>query len=204
MIRKIAGSILAASALLAASAGVGEKVLPPPQKSGGMSLTEALSRRCSVRKFQKKELTIQQLADVLWSANGINRENGKRTAPSAMDRRDVMIFAALPDGVWFYDPEKHIKDNKLVKVSDSDVRKYCGKFEAPCYLILVPDRSRQPREVFAAVDTGYVSQNIYLAAQANGLGTCAMGSIVDKGKLIKELKLGKNVPFLVHPVGIPQ
>ena len=59
-------------------------------------------------------------------------------------------------------------------------------------------------EIFAAVDTGYVSQNIYLAAQANGLGTCAMGSIADRKMLIKKLDLGKNVPLLVHPVGVPE
>ena len=119
--------------------------------------------------------------------------------PSAMDRRDIMIYAALKDGAYFYNPEKHL----LEKISDSDLRNFCGKFSAPCYFILVPDRKEQSREAFAAVDAGYVSQNIYLAAQANGLGTCAVGSIVDRKKLANELKLGKNTPFLVHPVGIP-
>lgn len=181
-----------------------DRVLPAPQKSGGMSLTEALSKRHTVRRFQKTELTPQQLADILWSANGINRSNGKRTAPSAMDKRDVMIFAAMSDGVWYYDPELHLAKNQMGRVSREDVRKYCGKFAAPCYLILVPDRKKQKREVFAALDVGYVSQNIYLAAQAHGLGTCAMGSIVDRKKLIEILNLGENVPVLVHPVGIPE
>ncbi|MBO5667913.1 MAG: nitroreductase family protein [Lentisphaeria bacterium] len=182
----------------------GNRVLPLPQKRGGMSLREALDKRHTVRSFQKKELTAQQLADMLWSANGINRENGKRTAPSALDKREVLIYAALPDGVYLYDPELHLSKQILPKISSADVRKYCGKYDAPCYLILVPDKNRQPREIFAAVDTGYVSQNIYLAAQINGLGTCAMGSIVDREKLIRELNTGKNVPLLVHPVGIPR
>ena len=178
----------------------GNKILPPPQKNGGMSLREALDSRHTVRTFQDKEISLQQLSDILWSANGVNRKNGKRTAPSALDRREVMIFAALPDGAYFYDAEKHL----LVKVSSADIRKSCGRYTAPCYLILVPDKAKQPREIFAAVDTGYVSQNIYLAAQANGLGTCAMGSITDRKKVTEELDLGKNAPLLVHPVGIPQ
>ena len=177
------------------------RILPPPQKSGGMSLQEALNTRHTVRSFQTKELTAQQLADILWCANGINRDNGKRTAPSALDKREVMIYVALPDGVYFYDPEQHIKDGNLPKISKTDVRKFCGRYDAPCYLILVPDKTKQPREIFAAIDTGYVSQNIYLAAQANGLGTCAMGSIVDRNMLIRELGLGENVPLLVHPLG---
>ena len=174
--------------------------LPPPQKNGGMSLRETLDQRRTVRQFQNKTLTIQQLADILWCANGVNRSNGKRTAPSALDKREVMIFAALPHGAYFYDAEKHL----LIKVSGADIRKDCGRYSAPCYLILVPDKSRQPRDIFAAVDTGYVSQNIYLAAQANQLGTCAMGSIVNREKLVQELNLGKNTPLLVHPVGIPR
>ena len=174
--------------------------LPAAQKSGGMTLREALNSRHSVRRFKAGSLTHAQLADMLWSANGINRPNGKRTAPSAMDRRDVMIFVALKDGAYFYDPEQHL----LKQVSPEDLRRYCGKFAAPCYFILVPDRAKQPREAFAAVDTGYVSQNIYLAAQANGLGTCAMGSVADRNTLAEKLKLGKNQPFLVHPVGIPE
>lgn len=171
--------------------------LPAPRKSGGMSVREALNSRRTIRNFQDKELSLQLLADMLWSANGVNRPNGKRTAPSAMDRREVMIYAALKDGTYLYNAEKHL----LEKVSSADLRSACGRFNAPCYFILVPDRSRQSRELFAAVDTGYVSQNIYLAAQANGLGTCAAGSISDADKLISELKLGKNRPFLVHPVG---
>lgn len=179
-------------------------ILPAPQKNGGMSLAEALNIRHTVRKFRKTELTPQQLANILWSANGINRENGKRTAPSALDKREVMIYVITETGAYVYDPDRHMKEHRLTRLPVAeDLRKYCGRYEAPCYLVLVPDKSKQANEIFAAVDTGYVSQNIYLAAQANGLGTCAMGSIADRKMLIKKLDLGKNVPLLVHPVGVP-
>ena len=173
--------------------------LPAPQKSGGMSVREALSSRRTVRKFQDKELSLQQIADMLWSANGVNRPDGKRTAPSALNRQNILVYAALKDGAYLYDPHKHA----LIKVSDKDLRRSCGRFTAPCYIVLVGDLSKDSREIAAAVNGGYVSQNIYLAATANGLGTCAMGSIADKKELVKELKLGKNTPYLVHPVGFP-
>ena len=188
-------AIFTAAALFAAE----EIQLPVPQKSGGMSLREALNNRRTVRKFQDKELTLQQISDMVWSANGINRPDGKRTAPSALNRQNILVYVALKDGAYLYNPQKHL----LEKVSDKDLRKSCGRFTAPCYMVLVGDLSKDNREIAAAVNGGYVSQNIYLAAVANGLGTCAMGSIANKNELIKELKLGKNTPYLVHPVGFP-
>ena len=188
-------AVFMAAALFAAE----EIQLPAPQKSGGMSLREALNNRRTVRKFQDKELTLQQISDMVWSANGINRPDGKRTAPSALNRQNILVYVALKDGAYLYDPQKHI----LEKVSDKDLRRSCGRFTAPCYMVLVGDLSKDNREIAAAVNGGYVSQNIYLAAVANGLGTCAMGSIANKNELIKELKLGKNTPYLVHPVGFP-
>ena len=188
-------AIFTAAALFAAE----EIQLPVPQKSGGMSLREALNNRRTVRKFQDKELTLQQISDMVWSANGINRPDGKRTAPSALNRQNILVYAALKDGAYLYDPHKHA----LIKVSDKDLRRSCGRFTAPCYIVLVGDLSKDSREIAAAVNGGYVSQNIYLAATANGLGTCAMGSIANKKELVKELKLGKNTPYLVHPVGFP-
>ena len=188
-------AVFMAAALFAAE----EIQLPAPQKSGGMSLREALNNRRTVRKFQDKELTLQQISDMVWSANGINRPDGKRTAPSALNRQNILVYVALKDGAYLYDPQKHI----LKKVSDKDLRRSCGRFTAPCYMVLVGDLSKDNREIAAAVNGGYVSQNIYLAAVANGLGTCAMGSIANKNELIKELKLGKNTPYLVHPVGFP-
>ncbi|MCF8363705.1 MAG: nitroreductase family protein [Prolixibacteraceae bacterium] len=59
--------------------------LPTPEQTGGMPLMETLNNRKTVRSFQSKELTQQQLSDLLWAAWGVNRESGKRTAPSAMN-----------------------------------------------------------------------------------------------------------------------
>ena len=113
-------AVFMAAALFAAE----EIQLPVPQKSGGMSLREALNNRRTVRKFQDKELTLQQISDMVWSANGINRPDGKRTAPSALNRQNILVYVALKDGAYLYNPQKHL----LEKVSDKDLRKSCGRF----------------------------------------------------------------------------
>ena len=177
-----------------------EITLPAPQKSGGMPLAEALNSRRSIRKFSADAVPFQALANVLWSANGVTRPDGRRTAPSAMNRQEIMIFVTSAQGSFFYDAAAH----KLVKVSDQDLRKYSGKYQAPLYLLLAADMQKQRSSAFAAVDAGYVSQNIYLGATANKLGTCAIGSIIDRTKLAEELKLGKNPLLLAHPLGTVQ
>ena len=173
--------------------------LPVPQKSGGMGLNEVLNTRRSVRRFTEKAVTLQELSDILWSANGITRANGKRTAPSALNKQEIMLYVTMKEGSFLFDPVL----GRLQEVSPEDLRKYAGKYNAPCYIILVADTKKQNREIFAAIDTGYVSQNIYLAATARNLGTCAMGSIADRKILQEKLALQNNKIMLVHPLGTP-
>ena len=72
--------------------------LNAPNKSRGTAVMKALSERHSVREFSTKELSLQDLSDLLWAANGINRSDGKRTAPSAMNKQDVDIYVIMK--VW--------------------------------------------------------------------------------------------------------
>ena len=174
-------------------------LLPAAEKSGGMALSEALNIRRSIRKYDEKAVTLQQLSNVLWSANGITCPDGKRTAPSALNRQEVLIFVTMKEGTFFYDPAAHM----LKYISGEDLRRQAGRYPAPGYIILAVDADRQPRELFAALDTGYVSQNIYLAATAQQLGTCAMGSIADRDVLRKKVLSGRQKIMLVHPLGIP-
>ena len=136
----------------------GDISLPAPQKNGGMTLTETLASRRSVRKYTAEEVSMQALANVLWCANGISSPDGKRTAPSAMNRQEIIIYVTMKSGSFRYDAATH----KLVRVSDADLRPQAGRYAAPVYLLLVADTQRQRSEIYAAVDTGYVSQNIYL------------------------------------------
>jgi nitroreductase len=77
-------------------------------KKGGLSIMESFSKRSSSRTWADKELSIQDLSNLLWAANGINRpDSGKRTAPSAMNMQDVDIYVFIKSGVYLYDATNH-------------------------------------------------------------------------------------------------
>ncbi len=179
--------------------------LPPPSRSGGMTLAAALNARRTFRVFQDTRLSRQQLSDLLWSANGVNRSDGKRTAPSARNRQETTLWLLTKDGAFLYVPATH----SLLRQSSVDLRKAAGRFAAPAYLVLAADLDKCGRSAraldFARIDCGYVSQNIYLYCAGAGLGTCAIGSIPDPAALKKELGFGKRfLLLLTHCVGVPK
>ncbi|HOW86551.1 MAG TPA: nitroreductase family protein [Candidatus Aminicenantes bacterium] len=77
--------------------------LNEPNKTRGLPVMEALSVRASARDWTDKDLSLQDLSDLLWAANGVNRPDGRKTAPSAMNAQDVDIYVFLKDGVYLYD-----------------------------------------------------------------------------------------------------
>jgi len=195
-----------ASAVLCSCAFAAAQPLPAPSRSGGMPLQQALNVRKTVRSYKADMLTDRQISDLLWSANGVNREDGKRTAPSAVNRKEINLYYLTAKGAFAYDPDK----NQVTKVSGEDLRKWAGRFEAPVYVVLSADLKRAASRHYAVMDTGYVSQNIYLHCASAGLGTCAIGSFgrikgSQQGKLLHD-KLGMPETeeiLLTHSVGIP-
>jgi SagB-type dehydrogenase family enzyme len=179
--------------------------LPAPQKTGGMPLMEALNARQTQRTFSPKPLSDQQLADLLWAAFGINRDNGKRTAPSAHNRQEISLYVALPTGLYLYQAQS----NTLERILDQDIRAQTGKQPfvkvAPVCLIFVSDyeRMKNQSEFYSAVDTGYISQNVYLFCASAGLHTVVLGS-ADKDALQTAMKLKPTQHvMLTQPVGLP-
>lgn len=82
--------------------------LPKPDMNRAGLLMKALSERHSTREYASKALSNTDLSDLLWAANGINRSSeGKRTAPSAMNRQDIDIYVVLPQGTYLYDAKGH-------------------------------------------------------------------------------------------------
>ncbi|HQL29688.1 MAG TPA: SagB/ThcOx family dehydrogenase [Thermoanaerobaculales bacterium] len=82
--------------------------LDPPDLKRGVAVMEALSRRASATEWSDQELRRQDLSDLLWAANGINRPDiGKRTAPSAMNAQDVDVYVFNDDGAYLYDARQH-------------------------------------------------------------------------------------------------
>ena len=179
--------------------------LPAPQKTGGMPLMEALAARQSQRTFSPKPLSDQQLADLLWAAFGVNRADGKRTAPSAYNKQEIGIYVALPTGLYLYQAQS----NTLERILDQDIRAQTGKQPfvkiAPVCLIFVSDyeRMKNEAEFYSATDTGYISQNVYLFCASAGLHTVVLGS-VDRAALQAAMKLKPTQHVvLTQPVGLP-
>lgn len=81
--------------------------LDAPNKTRGLPVMQALALRASVRDWSDKDLTPQDLSDLLWAANGVNRPDGRRTAPSAMNAQDVDLYVFLKAGAYKYDAAAH-------------------------------------------------------------------------------------------------
>ena len=119
--------------------------LTAPNKTGGKPLMQALSERKSSRNFVDKELSVDVLSNLLWAANGFNRED-KRTAPTANNKQEVELFVALKSGVYFYDA----KNSMLKLIKDGDHRKSTGSQDfvanASVNIILVADMDKASRD----------------------------------------------------------
>ncbi len=168
--------------------------LPSAQKTGGMPLMEALAKRSTARAFDTRDLSQQQLSNLLWAAFGINRPDGKRTAPSARNWQELDLYVLLKSGSYVYDAKGH----RLVPVLAEDVRVLGGVQDfvkdAPVTLVFVADLAkmgpgeRPQKEAFADFDTGFVSQNAYLYCASEGLVT-GVRAMVDRDALGKKLGL---------------
>lgn len=170
--------------------GIEQIALSRPNLERGETVMQALSQRKSTRAFSGNDISLQDLSDLMWAANGVNRPDGRRTAPSAMNRQDVKVYVSTTLGNYLYDHTGHC----LVPVSTGDAR--VAK-DAPVVLVLVSDTD----STWGAIDAGIVSQNISLFCAAVGLGTYPRGTF-DKAGLNKELNLkeGQTI-MLCHPVG---
>ncbi len=169
--------------------------LPAAERKGGKPLMEALSERKSIRSFSEKELSPQQLSNLLWAANGFNRKD-KRTAPTANNRQELELYVVLAKGIYFYNAKEH----KLTLVKKGDYRKSTGKQDfvatAPLNILFVSDMKKASNSDYAHMSCGYVSQNIYLYCASEGLGTVARGSF-DKEELQKLLNLPEHQEVLL-------
>jgi SagB-type dehydrogenase family enzyme len=172
--------------------------LPDPQMTGGRPLMEVLKTRKSSRSFDNRELSLQEVSNLLWSAFGINRpESGKRTAPSSMNRQEIEIYVAKKDGLYRYDA----KANTLLRILGEDIRKATGKQDfvkdAPLNLVYVADYEKhgdmaeESKNFCSGANTGFIAQNVYLYCASTGLATVVRG-MVDREKLHGIMKLKES------------
>ena len=176
--------------------------LPTPQMDGGKPLMQVLKDRQSSREFRGDKLPLQLLSNMLWAGWGINRQDGRRTAPSASNKQEIDIYVVLPDGAYVYDA----KANALSPVASGDLRALTGTQPFPATaslnLVYVADGTKAGRPVtdpqqalHIGADTGFIAENVYLFCASEGLATVVRAS-VDKAALGKALKL-KDTQLIV-------
>jgi nitroreductase len=168
--------------------------LPAPDTTGGKPLMQALKERKSTREFSPEKLSPQVLSNLLWAAWGINREDGRRTAPSASNRQEIDIYAVTADGAFMYDA----KANALKPVASGDLRKLAGSqpfvAEAPLNLVYVADFAKMgngdeaDKVAMSHANTGFIAQNVYLYCASEGLGV-VVRAMVPRAELAKALNL---------------
>ena len=198
--------------------------LSKPNKDRGLPFMETLSVKASAQEWADRDLSLQDMSDLLWAANGINRPGEKKcTASSAQNARDIDIYLFMKDGVYLYDADAHALVPMMVGDFRSQIMmtppprpKDAGgppppppppPSNPPIEIILVSDVSRfkfGPPELkpeWGAIDAGIVSQNISLFCAATGLMTRPRASV--EKKVVKNLlKLSDTQHvFLNHPIG---
>jgi SagB-type dehydrogenase family enzyme len=185
--------------------------LNAPDMDRGLTIMKAFEKRASATSFSSRELSLQDLSDLLWASAGINRpENGKRTSPTAVNAQDIDVYVLMKSGAYLYDAKTHT----LKGVAAGDNRKMVSERQtnfanAPVMLVMVSDISRfrgDDRDLkltWAAMDAGIVSQNIAIFCAGTGLVTRPRASMDTEG-LKKLLELSPTqYPLLNNPVGYP-
>ncbi len=178
--------------------------LPAPQRTGGMPVMEALAKRATARAFDSRELSPQQLANLCWAAFGVNRPDGRRTAPSASNKQENEIYLLLKQGAYVYDAGRH----RLQPVVAEDLRSL-ARSPAPVVIVYIADLAKrdsgtpEAKKQVACIDSGFISENVYLYCASEGLATGYRGGF-DRMALAAKLSLRPTQELIaVQPVGYP-
>jgi len=191
--------------------GAGPKDISLPKRPAAVQsdLVNALENRKSVRDYTTAGLNLQDLSAILWAANGVNRDYGRRTAPSAFGNEYIDVYVVSDEGAWRYDASAH----RLKAAAPAGLKarltgqRFVGR--ASHVLVLVADPGKSPgffasseeRLRWAHATAGAIAQNVYLMGAARGVGTCLVAGI-DEGAIRKGLGLSADaMPLYVMPLG---
>lgn len=204
-------SLLFAGAASASTDGLNAIELLKPQTEIGKPLMQVLNTRKSSREFSDRKLPLQELSNLLWAAWGVNRsDSGRRTAPSASNMQEIEIYVSMAEGLYVYDAGRHV----LKPVLSQDIRALTGTQDyvkaAPVNLVFVADASKMGNRTednirfYSAIDSGYISQNVYLYCASEGLATVARAS-VDRPALATAMGLRPEQRIIIaQSVGYPK
>lgn len=191
--------------------------LPAPGLKGDVSVEEAIFFRRSIRSYARDSMTLKEISQLLWAAQGITSVDGKRSVPSAGATYPLEIYvvtgkiSGLGNGVYRYLPSEHALD----KIADDDRRKKLlmsaliqpALYESPALLIISAKMEKTEKkygsrgERYVYMEAGHAAQNIYLQAFALNIGTTVIGAFHD-AKVNEILGFGEDErPLYIMPVG---
>ena len=197
--------------------------LPTRALDENFSLSKALDKRISCRNFERKSITLKELANILWAADGLNdkRYNMRRTAPSAGALYPLELYVAvrkdgvyeLDEGIHHYDPIEHL----LEKFSDKEIIEELAEAtynqgfikKASVNLLIAGKNERTTRfygergDRYVLMEAGAVSQNIHLEAVEKELGTVIIGAFDDE-KIQSLFNIDELKPLCIMPIGKPE
>lgn len=198
--------------------GEGEIKLPEPRLTGEMSVEEIIVKRRSVRDYTDDPITLEQLSQLLWAAQGITmRSKGYRSAPSAGATYPFEVYVVvgnvegLEPGIYHYDPSTH--SLSIIKAGDFRAELQSAALDqewvgdAPVDIILVAFYERTANVYgergirYVHMEAGHIGQNLYLQATALGLGTVAVGAFHDDR--VAAILETEGAPLYIFPVGVP-
>jgi SagB-type dehydrogenase family enzyme len=185
--------------------------LPEPASDGGMSVEAALAKRESVRHFTSVPLALSQISQILWAAQGITRNWGGRTAPSAGALYPLELYLALPDGFFHYIPHNHqlmhisdsnfIEDLAAVALGQQCIRESSAVVVIAAVYKRIEQKYGRRGERYVKVEAGHAAQNILLQAVSQGIGAVPVGAFYDKD-VRKVLSLpSDHEPLYLIPLG---
>jgi SagB-type dehydrogenase family enzyme len=191
--------------------------LPPPLYESKTSVEKAMRERRSVRQFKNVPITLSDLSQLLWAAQGSSGIEGRRTAPSAGALYPLEVFVVagnvtgLSVGIYSYDPQKH----QLVWIAEGDAREKLssaalrqpsiGKAAAVLVISGVYERTTSKygeRGIrYVHMEAGHAAQNVYLQAVSLSLGTVVIGAFNDEQVRTVLHLPGQAQPLYLMPVG---
>ena len=185
--------------------------LPEPASDGGMSVEAALAKRESVRHFTSVPLTLSLLSQILWAAQGITRNWGGRTAPSAGALYPLELYLALLDGFFHYIPRNHqlmhisesnfIEDLAAVALGQQCIRESSAVVVIAAVYKRIEQKYGRRGERYVKVEAGHAAQNILLQAVSQGIGAVPVGAFNDED-VRKVLSLpSDHEPLYLIPLG---
>lgn len=174
--------------------------LPAPEKKGGKPLLEAFNDRQSHREYTGQEMDNQTLSNLLWAANGFNRPD-KRTVATSQNKQEMDVYVVLKNGVYFYDAKEHILKLHLSGNFADALGQPNITDNAALTLVYVANLDKASNREAGFVDTGAITQNVYLFCASEGLGSVVRASY-KRPDLHSALKLtDKQEITVVQPVG---